>query len=147
MSLPAPQVMRSTSPSRVWNVSLPLPPSSVSPTWSTAPPGPGCHVAAGERPQVVVAVAALGDVLAEVGEDRVVAGAAVLHVVARAAGHAVVAVLAVGRVVARAAEDAVARVAAVERVVAGGAEDPVERGAVAGVVRVAGDGVVAGRRR
>src|SRR4051812_33207633 len=41
-SLPSPQVMRSTSPSRVRNESLPAPPSSVSPTVSVSPFGPGC---------------------------------------------------------------------------------------------------------
>ena len=143
VSLPAPQVMRSTSPSRVRNVSSPLPPSSVSPTWSTAPPGPGWTSPRARAHSVVVALAAARRVLAEVGKDRVVAGAAVLGVVAGAAGHPVVAVLAERRVVAAAAVDAVARVAAAQRVVAGGAEDAVERGAVARVVRVAADGVVA----
>src|SRR4051794_21824642 len=102
------------------------------------------HVAAGQRPQVVVAVVAVGGVDAEVGEDPVVAGAAVLGVVAGAAGHQVVAVPAVGGVVPAAAVDAVARVAAVERVVARAAEEAVERRAVARAVGIARDDVVAG---
>ena len=105
--------------------------------------GPGMHVATGQRPQRVVAVAAGGDVLAEVGEDRVVAGPAALAVVAAAAGHPVAAVLAEGDVVAAATGDPVARVTAVQGVVARAAEDAVERREVAGGVGVAADGVVA----
>ena len=112
LSLPGPQVILSTSPSRVRNVSSPLPPSSASPAVVDLAVGAGLDVAAGQRPQRVVAVLAVRRVLADVGEDRVVAEAAVLDVVAGAAVHAVVAVLAVGGVVARAAGDAVARVAA-----------------------------------
>src|SRR5689334_1447563 len=73
----------------------------------------------------VVAGAALGDVAALVGEDRVVPGAAVLAVVARATGHEVVAVAARDRVVAEAAEQAVL------------ADE------VADLVEIAADGVVA----
>ncbi len=40
-SYPSPQVIVSTSPSRVWNRSSPAPPSSVSPVVSTSPLGPG----------------------------------------------------------------------------------------------------------
>ena len=41
VSLPSPQVMWSTSPSRVRKVSSPGPPSRASPLWSTSPLGPG----------------------------------------------------------------------------------------------------------
>ena len=113
VSLPAPQVILSTSPSRVRKrVVAGAAVERVAGLVDLAV-GAGLDVAAGQRPQGVVAVAAVGRVVADVGEDRVVAVAAVLDVVAGAAVHAVVAVLAVGGVVAGAAGDAVARVAAV----------------------------------
>src|SRR3954447_5624197 len=105
--------------------------------------GAGVDVTAGQRPQGVVAVPAVGRVVADVGEDGVVAVTAVLDVVAGAAVHAVVAVLAVGDVVAGTAGDAVVRVAAEQLVVARAAEDAVEGGQVAGAVDVADHRVVA----
>ena len=140
MSSPAPQVMRSTSPSRVRKTSLPFPPSSVSPTWS---PGPVTSARAMAH-STSFAVAADRRVDAAVGEDDVVAGAAVLNVVALAAGHEIVAAVARGVVVAGAARDAVAGVPAAQRVVALAAEDAVEGGHVAAAGCVADDRVVPG---
>src|SRR4051794_20770974 len=100
-----------------------------------------------QRPQHVVARAAVGRVDAAVGEDPVVAGTAVLCVVAAAAGHQVVAAVAGRSVVARAAVEAVEAVAAAQRVVAAVAEQPVgPRTAVDDIgARTSHDAVVAGQ--
>ena len=87
LSLPSPQVMRSTSPSRVRNVSSPAPPSSASPAVSTSPLGPGWTSLRASAHSVSLPSPPYDRVHAEVGEDRVVAVAAVLDVVAGAAGH------------------------------------------------------------
>src|SRR4051794_1059504 len=102
------------------------------------------QVLAGQRPQVVVAVAAKRRVDALVGEDAVVAAVAVLNIVATATRHPVVAAVAVADVVAAAAVQLVAAVPAGDRVVARTAEDAVVARQVAGVRRVARQVVVAG---
>ena len=108
--------------------SLPSSPLTLSPATS---PGPVTSFLI-ERPQAVVARAAVGRVAADVGEDDVVAVAAVLVVVAGAAGHEVPVALAVARVVAGAAAEQVVAVAAAQVVVAvarptAGRGDPVAR--------------------
>ena len=109
--VPLPQSIRSGSPSRVWNVSLPSSPRSVS------TPG-SAHVRERERPQRVVAGAAERLVRAVVPVDGVVAGAADQRVVAGAARDRVAEVVAVDAVVAVAAVQAVVVAAALDRVVA-----------------------------
>ena len=85
--------------------SLPFSPFRV----SAGSPALPLDVAVRHRPQVVVAVAAVGHVDPALGEDDVALRPTVLRVVALAATHEVVAVAAVGGVVAVARADDVER--------------------------------------